>query len=90
VAARKETWEAHPGSIRVLLSNPRWEIRLLNSLAGIGRVMENGEDEEESTVGAVTSEVNTGEEERLESVAKVEVGIPQLVANARSVFINCW
>jgi hypothetical protein len=51
VAARQEAWEnAHPGSIRVLLSNPRWEKHLLNFLefSGIGRMMENGEDEEET------------------------------------------
>jgi hypothetical protein len=51
VAARQEAWDgAHPGSIRVLLSNPRWEKRLLNfiELSGIGRAMENGEDEEET------------------------------------------
>jgi hypothetical protein len=39
-----------PGSIRVLLSNPRWERRLLHflELSGVGRVMENRVDEEET------------------------------------------
>jgi hypothetical protein len=34
----------------VLLANPRWEKRLLHSpeLSGVGRVMGNGEDEEET------------------------------------------
>jgi hypothetical protein len=39
-----------PGSIRVLLSNPRWERRLLRflELSGVGRVMDDGADEEET------------------------------------------
>jgi len=42
-AAREEAWESKdPGSIRVLLSNPRWERRLLRfpELSGVGRVVE--------------------------------------------------
>jgi hypothetical protein len=51
VSARQEAWGAvHPGSIRMLLANPRWERRLLHflDLSGVGRVMDNGEDEEET------------------------------------------
>jgi hypothetical protein len=41
-----------PGSIRVLLSNPRWEKRLkFLELSGVGRVMEDGVDEEEARAG---------------------------------------
>ena len=49
-AARAEAWEGkNPGSIRVLLNNPRWEGRLLHflELSGVGRLVE-GEDVEET------------------------------------------
>ena len=42
-AARAEAWEGKdPGSIRVLLYNPRWERRLLHflGLSGVGRLVE--------------------------------------------------
>jgi len=47
-AARREAWEDRdPGGIRVLLSNPRWEKRLLRflELSGIERVVADGTDE---------------------------------------------
>jgi ribonuclease HI len=50
-AARVEAWEGrNPGGIRVLLSNPRWERRLLRflELSGVGRVVEEGLDEDEA------------------------------------------
>jgi hypothetical protein len=50
-AARMEAWEGRdPGGLRVLLANPRWEKRLLRfpELSGAGRVVANGEDEEEA------------------------------------------
>jgi hypothetical protein len=50
-AARAEAWEGRdPGSIRVLLSNPRWEMRLLRflELSGLGRTVEGGLDVEEA------------------------------------------
>jgi hypothetical protein len=50
-AARAEAWEGRdPGSIRVLLSNPRWERRLLRflELSGLGRIVEGGLDVEEA------------------------------------------
>jgi len=39
-----------PGSVRVLLSNPRWERRLLRflELSGVGRIVEDGSDVEEA------------------------------------------
>jgi len=39
-----------PGGVRVLLSNPRWERRLVKflELPGVGRVMANGVDEDEA------------------------------------------
>jgi len=42
--ARKEAWE---GSIRVLLSNPRWERLLVKflELSGVGRVSRDGQKE---------------------------------------------
>jgi hypothetical protein len=48
-AARVEAWEGrNPGGIRVLLSNPRWESRLLRflELSRVGMRVEGGEDEE--------------------------------------------
>jgi len=50
-AARVEAWEGRdPGSIRVLLSNPHWERRLLRflELSGLGRTVEGGLDVEEA------------------------------------------
>ena len=50
-AAREEAWEGKgPGSIRVLLSKPRWERRLLrfSELSAVWRVMKDGIDEEET------------------------------------------
>jgi hypothetical protein len=50
-AARVEAWEGrNPGGIRVLLSNPRWERRLMRflELSGVGRLVEGGKDEEEA------------------------------------------
>jgi hypothetical protein len=50
-AARMEAWEGRdPGGLRVLLANPRWEKRLLRylELSGAGRIVANGEDEEEA------------------------------------------
>ena len=49
-AARAEAWEGKdPGSIRVLLNNPRWERRLLRplELSGVGRTV--GDEDEEET-----------------------------------------
>jgi len=50
-AARVEAWEGrNPGGIRVLLSNPRWERRLMRflELSGVRRFVEGGVDEEEA------------------------------------------
>jgi len=47
--ARAEAWEGKdPRGVRVLLSNPRWERRLLSflELSGIGRTMADGIDED--------------------------------------------
>ena len=47
----EETWEGKDsGSIRVLLSNPRWGRGLLRSLelSGVGRVMDGETDAEET------------------------------------------
>ena len=49
VTARSEAWEGkNPGGVRVLLANPRWERRFIRflELSRVGRVMENGTDEE--------------------------------------------
>jgi hypothetical protein len=46
-AAREEAWGGkNLGSIRVLLSNPRWKSRFLKflELSGVGRVAEGGTD----------------------------------------------
>jgi hypothetical protein len=48
-AARERAWDKQPGSVRMLLANPRWRRRPLRFLeeSGVGRIMENGEDENE-------------------------------------------
>jgi hypothetical protein len=50
-AARVEAWEGrNPGGVRVLLSNMRWESRLLRflELSRVGRFVEGGVDEDEA------------------------------------------
>jgi hypothetical protein len=49
--AREEAWEGRdPGGIRVLLSNPQWESRLLKflKLSGVGRAVEDGTEADEA------------------------------------------
>jgi hypothetical protein len=49
VAARREAWEGkHPGGVRVLLANPRWERRFVRflELSGVGRTVADGSDED--------------------------------------------
>jgi hypothetical protein len=46
--AREEAWEGKdPGSVRVLLANPRWERHLLRfrELSGVGKVVDDGAEE---------------------------------------------
>ena len=48
-AARVEAWEGkNPGGVWVLLANPRWERRFVRfiELSGVGRVREDGTDED--------------------------------------------
>jgi hypothetical protein len=50
-AAIVEAWEGrNPGRVRALLSNPRWESRLLRflELSGVGRLVEGGVEEDEA------------------------------------------
>jgi ribonuclease HI len=50
-AARVEAWEGrNPSGIRALLSDPRWESRLLRflELSGVGRYVEGGVDEDQA------------------------------------------
>jgi hypothetical protein len=50
-AARVEAWEGrNPSGIRVLLSDPRWESRLLKflELSGVGRYVKGGVDEDQA------------------------------------------
>jgi len=50
-AARVEAWKGRdPDGVRVLLSNPRWERRLVKflELSGVGRRMADGTDEDEA------------------------------------------
>jgi hypothetical protein len=50
-AARVEAWEGrNPKGIGVLLSDPRWESRLLRflELSGVGRYVEGGVDEDQA------------------------------------------
>jgi hypothetical protein len=51
VEARRATWELEdksPGGLKVLLSSPRWERRLLRllELSGVGRIVEDEAGEE--------------------------------------------
>ena len=49
-AARVEAWEgSNPGGIRALLSDPRWESRLVRflELSGVERYVEGGVDEDQ-------------------------------------------
>ena len=74
-AARAEAWEGKdPGSVRVLLSNPRWERRLLRFLepvSGVGRLVE-GEDVEETRA------------------ARLDGGIAWERSEERRVGKECW
>jgi hypothetical protein len=48
-AARAEAWEGkHPGTVRRLLADPRWEKRFVRFLeqSGVGRTLADGTDEE--------------------------------------------
>ena len=66
-AARAEAWEGKdPGSIRVLLNNPRWERRLLRflELSGVGRLVE-GEDVEETRAAKMDGWISWEAEERV-------------------------
>jgi hypothetical protein len=66
VAARAEAWDGRdPGSVRVLLSNPRWEGRFLRFLeiSGMGRTVD-GLDVEEAHASRLDQWIiwETGEE----------------------------
>jgi len=54
------------GGIRVLLGSPRWERRLLRflELSGLGRVVEDGTDEEEIWAGRLDGWIVWEAEER--------------------------
>jgi hypothetical protein len=57
-AAREEAREGrNPGGIRALLSNPRWEKRLLQflGLSAVGRRVEGREDEDEAHAARVNA-----------------------------------
>ena len=66
-AARAEAWEGKdPGSIRVLLNNPRWERRLLRFLEPpeVGRLVE-GEDVEGTRAAKMDGWIAWEAEERV-------------------------
>jgi len=55
-ATRVGVWEGKdPGSVRVLLANPRWGRRFLKFLepSGVGRMMANGTGEDEAWAAAM-------------------------------------
>jgi len=63
-------WEGkNPGSIKVLLSNPRWERRLLCflELSGVGRVVEDGRDEDQERAERMDRWIIWEAEERSEA-----------------------
>jgi len=67
--AREEAWEGKdPSSIRVLLGNPRWERRLLFflELSEVGRVVEDGTDDQERA-GRMDRWIVWEAEERMEA-----------------------
>jgi len=69
-AAREEAWEnKNPGSIRVLLSNPRWEWRLLRflELPGVGTVVEDETDEDQARAERMDRWIAWEAEERVEA-----------------------
>jgi len=69
-AAREEAWEnKNPGSIRALLSNPRWERRLLRflGLSGVGRMVEDGTDEDQVRAERMDQWIAWEAEERVEA-----------------------
>jgi len=64
-AAREEAWETkNPGSIRALLSNPRWERRLLRF---VGRVVDDGTDEDQARAEKMDHWIAWEAEERVET-----------------------
>jgi len=68
-AARAEAWEGRDlGGIRVLLNNPRWERRLLKflELSGVGKVVEDSTDEEETRAARMDEWIAWEAEERVE------------------------
>jgi len=74
-AAREEAWEnKNPGSIRVLPSNPRWERRLLRflELSGVGRVVEDGTDEDQVRAERMDQWIAWEAEERVEPWGRAE------------------
>jgi len=69
-AACEEAWEdKNPGGIRVLLSNPGWERRLLRflELSGVGRVVEDGTDEDQARAEKMDQWITWEAEERVEA-----------------------
>jgi len=66
--ARKEAWEGkNSGSIRVLLSNLRWERRLIKflELSGVSRVVEDGRDEDQAWAERMDGRIAWEAEERM-------------------------
>jgi hypothetical protein len=70
-AARREAWEGkNPGSVRVLLANPRWEKRLIRflELSGVGRTMADGTDEDSAHAARLDGWIAWEAEERMAPV----------------------
>jgi len=66
-AAGVETWEGKdPGSIRVLLANPRWERRFLRflELSGVGRMVEDGTNVVEAHAARMDGWISYGRQKR--------------------------
>jgi hypothetical protein len=65
---RTKAWKGKdPGSVKVLLSNSRWEKRLLKflELSGVGRVMDDGVDEGEARAGRLDGWIPWETQERV-------------------------
>jgi hypothetical protein len=76
MAARAEAWNGeHPGSVRRLLADPRWEKRFVcfRELSGVGRTLADGTDEE----SAYAERLDTWIAWETEEVAEVERSTPR-------------
>jgi hypothetical protein len=76
VAARTDAWEGkHPGNVRRLLADPRWDKRFVRflELSGVGRTLADGTNAE----SAYASRMDTWIAWETEQVVEVERSTPR-------------